>query len=138
MNQNTQRELQARIEAFATDITEILQRAVADSLTGALGKSGAGGGRGRGAGGGNGASGRGAGGRAAKKAGGRGRGGRGGAADEGAVLKELSKEPGRRVTQIAEALGLDSKSVGKTLKALVANKKAKSTGQARGTKYTAI
>lgn len=125
MNERTRRELEDRIAAFARDVTDILQRAVADSVGGALSaarRDDGARGRGRAAG------------RAAKR-GGR-RGGGDGVTDE-AVLKEVQKEGGRRITQIAEAMGTESAAIVKQLKRLVAAKKVKTTGQRRGTKYKA-
>jgi hypothetical protein len=126
MNANTQRELEDRIASFARDITAILQRAVADSVGGALG-------------GGGGRSARAAKGGRGKKAGRAAKGGRGGGgpSDE-QVLREVTKEGGRRITQIAEAMGVQSADIVKQLKRLVADKKVRTTGQRRGTKYKAV
>lgn len=125
MKSDIQRELQARIEDFARDVTELLQQAVATSLRDAM--PGTGGGRGRGRAGKKAAP--------AKKAGRRAGGGK--AVSEDVVLKEVAREGGRRITQIAESLGTESKAIAKALKALVQAKKVKATGKARGTKYTA-
>lgn len=137
MPSNTEAELQARITEFARDIANILQRAVADSA----GSAGAanGGRRGRNGSATDSAPSRG-GKKAGKKAGKRGKGGRRAAArgpSDEAVLKEVKKEGGRRITLIAEAMGVQSADIVKQLKRLVADKKVKTAGQRRGTTYKA-
>lgn len=118
MNVKTQKLLQARIEAFATDVTNILQSAVADAVKDALPASAR-----RGAL------------RLGKKAG-RGRGRKiGKSVAPEVLLKEIAREPDRRMEQISAALGTSSKALVPTIKQLIADKKVKTSGQARGTTY---
>lgn len=114
MNERIQKELQSRIEDFGTDVTRILQRAVAEAMADAIKKLPAG-------------------------KNGLGRGGRRSfpAVSADAVLKEITREGGRRVEEIAATMNLPSKAVGPVVKKLIADKKLKSTGKARGTKYRA-
>lgn len=56
---------------------------------------------------------------------------------EATLLKELAREGGRRMEQIAAALGTTSKALTPTMKALIENKQVKSKGKARGTTYRA-
>jgi hypothetical protein len=72
--------------------------------------------------------------------GGAGRGARraGRAVSAEALLKEVAREADRRMEQIADALSTDSKALLPTMKKLIAEKKVKTTGQARGTKYRAV
>lgn len=121
MNVKMQKLLQARIEAFATDVTNILQSAVADAVTEALPK-----GTRRGSA------------QLGKKAG-RGRGARraGKAVSPEVLLKEIAREPDRRMEQISASLGTTSKALVPTVKQLIADKKVKTTGKARGTTYRA-
>lgn len=115
MPQSIQNQLQARIEAFASDLTAILQRAVADSVNQAL------------------ATGR-------KGAGSAGRGGRLPRVDfsEDALLREIKREGGRRMEELSAALKAPSRSLKGPIKRLLAAKKIKTAGKARGTKYSAL
>lgn len=120
MNKTIQGELQSRIEAFATDITTILQRAVAASIAATLADARASKSAGRGR----------AKGKAARK-------GSKVAVDLDVLLREVTKVGGRRVEEIANSLGIPSKSVGPAMKKLLVAKKVKAKGKARGTRYTA-
>lgn len=111
MNSKTQQQLQSRIEEFAQDITAILQRAVSEAMKDAVPR-----GRGKAV--------------AAKKTRRAGK-----AVSPEALLKEVAREADRRMEQIADALGTSSKVLLPTMKKLIAEKKIKPTGQARGTKY---
>ncbi len=117
MNDQIQRQLAQRIEAFAADVTNILQRAVADSVSDALGGASARGGRG-----------------AVARRGAR-AGARSSKVSPEALLREVEREGGRRIEQIADSLGVASKPLSRVMKKLVADKKVRFTGQARGTKY---
>lgn len=109
MNDQVRRQLQTRIESFATDITAILQQAMADAVTGAqrsrqtvaapkgrLAKVAVGG---------------------------------------DVLLREIARRPGLRIEQIAKNLGVPSPSLKAPVARLVKAKKLKKTGKARGTKY---
>lgn len=113
MSKNLEQKLQSRIAAFANDITAILQSAVADSVADALAVRG----------------------RAGAQVGGR----RGANADfsEDALLREIKREGGRRMEQISAALKTPSRQLKGPMKRLLAAKKIRTVGQARGTKYTA-
>jgi hypothetical protein len=119
MNQNLQREIQSRIESFATDLTAIIQRAVADAMGQALAslppRAGA---KGQPAT------------KAAEKA-------SRGAVSEDDVLRAVKKQPNLRMEELSRALGAPSKAIKGPVKALVAKKKLKTSGKARGTKYRA-
>jgi hypothetical protein len=120
MNERIQRELQDRIEAFATDVTAILQRAVADAVTEALGGAR----------------------RASTSATGATtpRGGKteaARAAGAEALLREVKRKGGRRIEEIAKSLRTSTKALKSPMGRLLKAKRVKRTGQARGTKYTA-
>lgn len=119
MAKDIQAQVQARIEAFTSDLTRLLQQAAQEAVADALSKAGAGRGRARG------------------KAGGRR--GRGPAeADlDDRLYREIKKQGGRRLEELADALGVDSKRLKLPARRLVAAKRVKKSGQARGTKYRA-
>lgn len=122
MSTNLENELRTRIEAFANDITAILQRAVATSVADALkvgpGRAGSAAAKGRAA-----------------------RGQARSAAQDGAaraaLLREIQRKGGRRMEELSKAMRTPSKVLRGSIKALLADKKIKTTGQARGTKYFA-
>jgi hypothetical protein len=127
MNERIQRELQKSVEAFATDVTAILQRAVAAAVAEALGGS-----------------------RAARAQVGRRPRGRSKAKDAagrrtrqrvqqeaGALLKEVQRRGDRRMEEIAKSLRTSTKALVTPMKKLLAAKKVKKSGTARGTKYRA-
>jgi hypothetical protein len=58
-------------------------------------------------------------------------------ADPKAILRYLSSNPGSRCEDIAAALETDSRSLSPVLKSLKTEGKAKTEGQARGTRYFA-
>jgi hypothetical protein len=58
-------------------------------------------------------------------------------ADPKTILRYLSSNPGSRCEDIAAALETDSRSLSPVLKALKTEGKAKTEGQARGTRYFA-
>lgn len=113
MNEKLQNEIQSQIEAFASGVTAVLQRAVADAVASAL----------------------------AGKGGGRGRGGRRAAAGKSvapeAVLRELKRQSGQRMEELARNLGTNTKSLGGPVRELLKSKSIKKSGQARGTRYRA-
>ena len=121
MNDTLSRELQARIEAFAGDITAILQRAVADSVRDVLGatspsksssKKGA---------------------PVIKRPVGR----PPKVFDTSALLREITRSGGRRMEQIGKSMGKPTKTLVRPMKRLLQEKKVKRKGKARGTTYTA-
>ena len=102
MNEQVKRQLQARIESFAADITAILQAAVADAVSSALGAA-----------------------RAkptpvaAKRRAGR------PTVEPTALLGEIARRPGPRIEEIAKNLGVPSKSLKAPVARLVKAKKLK-------------
>ncbi|MBI1944676.1 MAG: hypothetical protein HYS27_03210 [Deltaproteobacteria bacterium] len=112
MNEQVKRQLQARVESFAADITAVLQAAVADAVSSALGAKRA---------------------KATQPAArpGAGR----STVDAAALLREIARKPGLRVEEIAKNLGVPSKSLKAPVASLVKAKKLKKSGAARGTKY---
>lgn len=131
MNEQIQKALQERIEAFASDVTEILQRAVADAVAEALGP----GRKGRDAGPARGT-------RGAQRAVERDRGGKRTRAQvqreaDAALLQEVTRKGGRRIEQIAKSMRRSTKALALPMKALLKAKKVKRTGVARGTMYRA-
>ena len=116
MSTQIENQLRARIEAFAGDITAILQRAVADSVSQAMSvKLG------------------GKGGSAALQ----GRNAKGPAVGGEALLREVKRKGGRRMEELAVAMRTSTRMLKGPMKQLLATKKIKTTGQARGTKYHA-
>jgi general stress protein YciG len=109
MNEKIQRELQGRIEAFAADVTAVLQRAMVDAVNQAL--KGSAGKRGR-------VSGK-------------------SKVSDAELLKEIARKGGRRIEEIELSLGAARKSLAPGVKRLLAAKQIRRTGQARGTKYFA-
>lgn len=122
MNEAIQRQLQARIEAFASDVTEILTRAVADSVAAALGGSPRSGAKRVPA-------------TSARSR--RPKSGRGSSLDTETVLTEVRRKGDRRVEELAKSLRTSTRSLRLPLKKLIAAKKVKTTGQRRGMRYTA-
>lgn len=114
MDSKTQQQLQSRIEEFAKDVTNILQRAVHLAMKDALPRGGKG-----------------------KVVGSRGARRAARSVTPEALLKEVAREGDRRMEQIADALGAKSRTLLPVMKKLIAEKKVKTTGQARGTKYRA-
>ena len=120
MNERIQRELQKSVEAFATDVTAILQRAVADAVADALGST-----------------------RKVKSTvkdapaprGGKTEAARAARAD--ALLREVKRKGGRRMEQIAKSMRTSTKALTSPMGRLLSSKRVKKTGVARGTKYTA-
>ena len=76
-------------------------------------------------------------GRRAGKAGGRGGRGPSEAGLDERLYREIKKQGGRRLEELAVALGVDSKRLKLPARRLVAEKRVKKSGQARGTKYRA-
>lgn len=117
MNERIQRELQGRIEAFATDLTEILRRTVADSVAEVLGgvrrpRSAAPAPRGRKI-------------EAAR------------AARAEALFREVTRKGDRRIEQIAKSMRISTKELKAPMGRLLKAKRVKRTGAARGTRYRA-
>lgn len=113
MDDTIQKALRARIDAFATDITALLTDAVAQSVQNALGSSR-----------------RGAKASSAKSASRR-------AVSTDELLRALAKggDTGLRMEEVARSMAVSTKSLVRPMKALLAAKKVKRSGQARGTKY---
>lgn len=120
MNERIQRELQEQVEAFATTVTAILQRAVADAVADALGGS-------RKL-------------RVAAKSAPATRGGKTEAARVSradALLREVQRKGGRRMEEIAKSMRTSTKSLTSPMRRLLKAKRVKKSGVARGTKYRA-
>lgn len=123
MNERIQRELQGRIEAFAVDVTAILQRAVADAVAEAIGSPARGASRTS---------------VSAKSKDAAGRRTRQRVQQEaGTLLKEVQRKGDRRMEEIAKSLRTSTKALVTPMKKLLAAKKVKKSGLARGTKYRA-
>ncbi|MBI1947440.1 MAG: hypothetical protein HYS27_17230 [Deltaproteobacteria bacterium] len=118
MNDQLQQQLHNRIQAFATDITSLLQGAVADAVASAL-KVTPTGSPGR----------RGARPVAALRA--------GPSIDANALLREVARKPGRGVEEIASSLRMNSKRLRPVMAKLLKAGKVKRSGKARGSKYRA-
>lgn len=118
MNQQIQRELQARVESFASDVTAILTRAVADAVAQALGSAAP----------------RKLNTRVATRR--RPQSGRGSSFEVDAVFAEVKRKGGRRMEELAKALKTTTKSLSLPMKKLIVAKKVKARGVARGTRYT--
>lgn len=124
MNEKIQRELHNRIEAFAAEITEILQRAVAGSVAEVLGgpvKT-----------------------RPSARAGVKAvnapavtRAKARAVMDRDVLLREVRRQGGRRMEELGKALRATTKVLRGPMKQLIAEKKVKTSGQARGTRYRA-
>lgn len=114
MAKNTQAQIEALVASFTADLTRVMQDAVNEALRGA-GTA-----------------------KAGRKAGGRGRGRGASDADlDERLFKEIKKQGGRRLEELAVAIGVDSKRLKLPARRLVAAKRVKKSGQARGTKYRA-
>jgi hypothetical protein len=129
-------QIRQRVEAFATELSELIRQAAMESVASALGEGTVGGGRGR-------ARGR----RAVAapvRAGRRGRASR----EKGAkrppqeIEKLTSKlgdyvksNPGQRIEQIAKGMGTSTKELNLPVKKLLAGKALKTRGQKRATQY---
>ena len=124
MNEKIQRELHNRIETFATEITEILQRAVAGSVTEVLGVPGKVRPSGR-------AGAKTASAKAVTHAKAR------AVMDGDTLLREVRRQGGRRMEELSKALRRTTMVLRGPMKKLIAEKKVKTSGQARGTKYRA-
>jgi len=129
MNNTLQAELQKRIEAFASDITSVLQRAVADAVAGALTgapaakatstaarstKTKA---------------------KPAKAEAGR---AHRSSISAGELYAMLLTNGNRNIEKIAQGLGVKTATIAPLLRTLVEQGSVRRTGQARGTKYTSV
>lgn len=113
MAKNTQAQIEALVSSFTAELTRLMQDAVNEALRGA----------------------------GTVKAGRR-SGGRGGRVAANTDLderlyREIKKQGGRRLEELAVALNVDSKQLKLPARRLVAAKRVKKSGQARGTKYRA-
>ena len=149
MNDQIQRELQARIEAFASDVTTILQKAVADAVAAVLAATeGSSVGRTTRLGPGKQVASRSPKGsksaqkkrvtksspptkKTARRA------GTGAPFDAQALLREVERKPDQRMEELAKALRTTTQRLGEPMKTLLAAKAVKKAGQARGTTYRA-
>jgi len=117
MNQSLQAEIQKRIESFAADLTAVLQRAVADAVGSAL-KAGP---------------------RSAARGGGpAGTRGRGASLSASELYAALLAKGDRNIEHIAQDLGRLTSVVSPVLRALVEQGRVRRSGQARGTRYSAV
>ena len=119
MKETMQNALRSRIDAFATDLTALLTEAVAQAVKDTLGGSATGrGGRG-----------------GAKKAAANGR--SRAVVNPDDLLRAVAQggAAGLRMEEIADSMRVPTKSLVKPMKALLAAKTVKRSGQARGTKY---
>lgn len=117
MNERIQRELQERIEAFATDITDVLRRAVSASVADALGGA-----------------------RQPKTAAATPRGGKTEAARAAraeALFREVTRKGDRRIEEIAKSMRISTKQLKAPMGRLLKAKRVKRSGAARGTRYRA-
>lgn len=124
--------LRARIEAFTDELIEIIQASVAEQLTSAVGAVVSGGrapGRGRGRPRGS----------ATPSTGRRGKGQKRSpkllAATTERLAAYIAKNPGQRIEQISEGLGTPTKDLALPVKKLVGEKRIKTRGQRRATRY---
>lgn len=116
MAKNTQAQIEALVASFTADLTRVMQDAVSEALRGTgtakAGKKTT----------------------AARRAGGR-------ASSDTALderlFREIKKQGGRRLEELAVSLNVDSKRLKLPARRLVAAKRVKKSGQARGTKYRA-
>jgi hypothetical protein len=140
MRKQLQQELQARIEAFASDVTSLLQEAVAQGVaealastsvraparSGATKKSAKKSAPKK---------------RAAKKRGKKKTGEKRPPAEiaklEKALYREIKRDAGRRIEQIAESMGTTTHELKVPMQHLLGEKRVKAKGQARATRYTA-
>jgi hypothetical protein len=130
MNAQMKHQLEQRVEAFARDVVEILQSAVAGAINDAL-VSGAARGALAGAGRSSGAVVRGENGRKLSARSLKIR------DDADRLLGVIKKKANQRIEQIATELGVPSKSLQAPVRLLLKEKKVKRAGQARGTTYRA-
>lgn len=134
MANNIQQQIEACVQAFVREVSELVRSSAMDAVSGALGgtaRSRGGAKRGRPAGSKNKAR--------AAQAGPRGK--RGKRTSEQVVamgakiFDHVKKHPGANVEGMAKAFGLKSKDLTLPISKLMAAKKLKTTGQRRGTKY---
>ena len=134
MANNIQQQIEACVQAFVREVSELVRSSAMDAVAGALGGSTGGGGakhRGRPAGSKNKAP-------AAAKSGGGKRGKRTSEQVDAMALRiyeHVKKNPGSNVEGMAKAFNLKSKDLTLPITKLMATKKLKTTGQRRGTKY---
>ena len=141
MANNIQQQIEARVQAFVLEVSELVRSSALDAVASALGGgSSVGGGarRGRPVGSKNKASGA----AAAPAATGK-RGKRGKRTSEevdamaARILEHVKKNPGANVEGMAKAFNLKSKDLTLPINKLLTGKKVKTVGQRRGTKYHA-
>jgi len=135
-NNNIQQQIEARVQAFVREVSDLVRSSAMDAVAGALGGAAAGGGaprRGRPVGSKNAAP------AAAKSTGRRGKRGKRTSEEVDAmgvrIYDHVKKNPGANVEGMAKAFGLKSKDLTLPIAKLMATKKLKTTGQRRGTKY---
>ncbi|HUR26896.1 MAG TPA: hypothetical protein VM509_01810 [Planctomycetota bacterium] len=132
MANNIQQQIEARVQAFVREVSELVRASAVGAVAEALGSSTVGGGsrRGRPAGSKN------------KSAPAASRGGKRGKrtteqvdAMASRIFDHVKKNPGANVEGMAKAFGMKSKELTLPISKLMSTKKLKTTGQRRGTKY---
>lgn len=126
-------QVRQRVEEFVEEITQLVKQEALESVAEALRAAGLSGAPSRG-------------GRVAQRRGGGGVSGRGRGKGQkrtpeelealtGNLLKEIKKQPGRRIEEIAESMETTTKELALPAKKLLEDKKIKTRGQKRATKY---
>jgi hypothetical protein len=128
---NFEQQINQRVQAFVAEITELARKQAFDTLSNALQGAGLFGGRGRGGRNGAGRRGRAA---LATTAGGRRSSDQIEATCE-ALLSAIAANPGQRIEQIGQAIGMRTKDLALPIRKLVAQKHIRTEGQRRATRY---
>jgi len=124
-NADFNQQIREAIEAFVEELSALVRTAALQSVTEVFGSSGAGGRRGRG----------GAVGGSSRRAKGEKRSPQALTQLVGRLHSEIKAKPGLRMEQIANALGSSTKDLALPAKKLLAEKKIKTKGERRATKY---
>lgn len=136
MNRDLENAIQDRIEAFSQDMTDLLRKSVLSAMEDALGGSSSQ--KAKSAPAPRGRPKKVAGKKAAPK---KRRGGKRTSSEleklENDFLKEVKKTTGRRIEEIGKSMGVSTKDLALPVKKLMTDKKIKTTGQRRATRYFA-
>lgn len=124
-NADFNQQIRDAIEAFVEELSALVRTAALQSVTEVFGTSGSGGRRGRG----------GAIGASVRRAKGEKRSPQALTQLVGRLLSEIKAKPGLRMEQIAKTLGSTTKDLALPAKKLIAEKKIKTKGERRATKY---
>jgi hypothetical protein len=124
-NADFNQQIRDAIEAFVEELSVLVRTAALQSVTEVFGSSGSGGRKGRG----------GAAGVSLRRAKGEKRSPQALTQLVGRLLTEIKAKPGLRMEQIAESLGSTTKDLALPAKKLIAEKKIKTKGERRATKY---